>query len=73
MAPEVSKDCEMSEMEKIHFRNVKQLWLEDGGHDNWTLENGDYRCKVRTGQFQWFEFRLKHGWVFVPREKINTD
>lgn len=61
----------MTETEKVHFGNVRQLWFEDGSYENWTLENSDYRCKVRMGSFQWFEFRLKHGWVFVPKERID--
>lgn len=63
----------MNETESIHFRNIKQLWLEDGSHENWTLERDDYRCKVRMGAFQWFEFRIRHGWVFVPKEMIGDN
>lgn len=68
-----SETIKMTETEKVHFGNVKQLWFEDGSYENWTLENNDYRCKVRMGIFQWFEFRLKHGWLFVPKEKIERN
>ena len=60
----------MTAIEQTHLENVKRLWKEDGGHSNWTLDNDDYRCKVRKGILQWFEFRLRHGWIFVPREQI---
>ena len=62
--------AEMTAIEQTHFENVKRLWKEDGGHSNWTLDSDDYRCKVRRGIFQWFEFRLRHGWLFVPKEQI---
>ena len=68
-----SAAAKMTETEKVHFGNVKQLWFEDGSYENWTLENSDYRCKVRMGAFQWFEFRLKHGWLFVPKERIERN
>ena len=62
--------AEMTAIEQTHFENVKRLWKEDGVQSNWTLESDDYRCKVRKGNFQWFEFRLRHGWQFVPKEQI---
>ena len=68
-----SETTKMTETERVHFGNIRQLWSEDGSYENWTLENGDYRCKIRTGIFQWFEYRLKHGWVFVPKERIEPN
>lgn len=62
--------AKVTDFEKIHFENVKRLWKEDGGHPNWTMHNEAYRCKVRKGIFQWFEFRLRHGWHFIPKEDI---
>ena len=73
MAAEMTLNTQMNELEKTHFEKVKQFWREDGKYSNWTLENDDYRCKVRIGEFQWFEFRLRHGWVFVPKERIGDN
>ena len=55
----------MTEAEKSHLDNIRKLWIEDGKHEHWDLDNDTHRAKVRDGKILWIQFRLSNGWQFV--------
>ena len=61
----------MTPTEKIHLENIRKLWIGDGAPKRWSIDNEDYKCKIRLNdsgksELKWFEYKLKNGWEYVP-------